>query len=253
DTFVYRATKFVRRNKTAVAFASLAVLLLLTVTVVAVRQAQAARRQATIARRERDKARRINEFLRSTLSYADPIYARPGHGKGPDVKLVDAIRDAEKQIDTELREEPEIRGELHYTLGRIWEERGEYNSAEPHFRATLELFRQTHGELHPRAIQSLYNLGIIEGRKGDIAGAITIMRKSVEMMRLADPQNETFPRMLLDLGEMVSWTGNLSEAESLIIESRDGFSKMAKPEAEYQLAYTFCRLGNLYKWGGEPE
>ncbi|HKQ75354.1 MAG TPA: protein kinase [Blastocatellia bacterium] len=253
DTFVYRAAKLVRRNKASVTFASLAALLLLIVAVVAVWQAQAARRQATIAQRESDKARRINEFLRDTLSYGNPIYGRPGHGLGSDVKLVDAIRGAEKRIDEELKEEPEIRGELHYTLGQIWKERSEHDSAEPHFRATLELFRQIHGEHHPRAIQSLYYLGIIEGRKGSDGGGRTMMRKSVEMMRLVDSQNETFPRMLLDLGEAVMWEGKFNEAESLIIEAREGFSKMASPEAEYQAAYSFCRLGNLYKEKGEPE
>src|SRR5262245_44562844 len=259
-TFAYRVAKFARRNKMFVTAAALVMFSLLTGIIVAVWQARVARaqerlakEQATLAQQERDKARRINEFLRTTLSYAYPIHARPGHGKGPDVKLVEAIRDAEKRIDVELKDEPEIRGELHYTLGQIWKERGVYDSAEPHFRATLELFRHLHGERATRAIQSLYYLGIIEGQKGDLVASVTMMRQAVEIMRLNDPENETFPRMLLDLGERLGWEGKFREAESLIIEAREGFRKMARPEAEYQETYTFCRLGNLYKGEGELE
>ncbi len=260
DTFAYRSAKFIRRNKAPVAVASLVALLLVIATVVAVWQARVARtqermakEQATVAQRERDKARRINEFLRSTLSYASPIYATPGHGKGPDVKLVDAIRDAEKRIEMELKEEPEIRAELHYTLGQIWRNRGELASAEPHTRAALELFRQLYGERHPRAIQSLSALATIVGHNGDLAAAVIMRRQSVDLMRLSEPQSQVFPWMLLDLGESLARTGKFSEAEPLILEGQEAFRKMLGTEDHYWVAYTFCRLGNLYRWKGELE
>ncbi len=64
--------------------------------------------------------------------------------------------------------------------------------------------------------------------------------------------------MRLSLGCFSIWVkdwvgGGFREAESLILEAREGFSKMAKPDAEYQVVYTFCRLGNLYKGEGELE
>lgn len=253
DTFAYRGAKFVRRNKAAVAFASLAVLLLLIVAVVAVWQARVATRQATIAQREGDKARRINEFLRATLSYANPLYNKPGHGKGSDVKLVDAIRDAGERIDAELKEEPEVRAELHYTLGQVWWQRGEYGSAEPHARAALELFRQLHGERHPRFIQSLYTLGYIERIKGDNAASIKMMGQAIEMMRLNDPQNSMLPFMIRELGENLVDEGRFPEAEALILESMDALRKMVGTEDHMWVAYSFCRLGNLYKAKGEME
>ncbi len=253
DTFAYRAVKFARRNKAFVMAAALVMLSVLTGIILTVWQAQVARAQERIAKQERDKARRINEFLRDTLFYAEPTYNRPGHGKGADAKLVDAIRYAEKQIDEKFKDQPEIRCDLHNTLGQIWLQRGEYQSAEIHIRDAMELARQIYGEHHTRVSQNLFKLGIIEGRKGNIQGGITMIRQAVEMMRLSDPQNGALPWMLLELGQMVMWEGKIGEAESLIIEAREGFSKMATPEAEYQVAYTFCRLGNLYKEKGELE
>jgi serine/threonine-protein kinase len=246
DTLTYRAFKFVKRHRVPVA-ATAAVMLALVIGLVAVMW------QAAMARQERDNAQAINDFTRDILSNANPVYGSPGHGKGPNVTLLDVLRYAEKKIDEKFKDRPEIRNDLHYTLGVIWEARGEWDSAESHFRAGMELSRQIYGEHHPRAIQNLYHLGILEGRKGNDADAVKIMRQAVEMMRLSDPQNEAFPHMLLSLSQELDWTGNPSEAESLIIEAREAYRKMLGTEDHISVAYTFCRLGNLYKGEGELE
>ncbi|MCG3162522.1 MAG: Serine/threonine-protein kinase PknD [Acidobacteria bacterium] len=246
DTLAYRAAKFVKRNK-GVVTAVVAVILALVIGLVA------AMWQSAIARRERDNAQAINDFIRDILSNANPVYGAPGHGKGPDVTLLDVLRYAEKKIDEKFKYRPEIRNDLHYTLGVIWEARGEWGAAESHFRAGMELSSQIYGERHSRVIQNLYHLGLLEGRKGNGAGAVTIMRQAVEMMRLSDPQNEDFPHMLLNLSQELFWTGNSPEAESLIIEAREAFRKMLGTADHLWVAYTFCRLGNIYAGEGEQE
>ncbi|MGE0131111.1 MAG: tetratricopeptide repeat protein [Blastocatellales bacterium] len=253
DTLAYRAAKFVRRNKRSVAAAAAIMLALVIGLVVAMWQAESARAQEKIAKQESANKQAINDFIRDILSNANPTYGAPGHGKGPDVTLPDVLEYAEKKIDEQFKDQPEIRGELHFTLGQIRKERGEYNSADRHFRATLELFRRLHGDHHPLAIQSLYYLGYIEGLKGNLADSVTMMRKSVEMMRLVEPQNGTFPWMLLNLAERLGFKEGSSEAEALILEAREACRKMAGTEDHLVVAYSFCRLGNLYKGKGELE
>jgi serine/threonine protein kinase/tetratricopeptide (TPR) repeat protein len=261
DTFAYRGKKFVQRRKAIVALCAITVFSLLTGIILAMWQARAARtqermakEQATAAQQERDKARRISEFLRTTLSFANPANNSPGHGKAPDIKLVDAIKDAEKRIDTELKDQPEIRGELHYTLGRIWRQRGENDSAETQFRAALDLFRQLYGQGHPRAILSLHYLSLIEGTKtGDGAATMTAIRRAIEMMRQNDPQNGDLPLMLLDLARSLGYHGGYAEAEALILEAREAFRKMKGTEDDFSVAYTYCRLGDIYRDQGELE
>jgi serine/threonine-protein kinase len=261
DTFAYRGKKFVQRRKAIVVLCAIAVFSLLTGIILAMWQARVARaqermakEQATVAQQERDKARRISEFLRTTLSFADPGNNTPGHGKGLDVKLVDAIKDAEKRIDAELKDQPEIRGELHYALGRIWRQRGEQDSAETQFRAALDLFRRLYGEGHPRAILSLYHLRLIEGGKnGDEAATIRAIRQSIEMMRQNDPQNKDLPMMLLDLAKWLGYHGGYSEAEALILEARESIRRITGTEDDFSVAYTYCRLGDIYRDQGELE
>lgn len=47
--------------------------------------------------------------------------------------------------------------------------------------------------------------------------------------------------------------GHYSEAEALILEAREAYRKTLGTEDHYWVAYTFCRLGNLYKEKGELE
>ena len=259
DTWTYRSKKFIRRRKTLVAATAAIVLSLLTGIILAVWQARGAlaqeriaKQQAAIAQQERDKARRISEFLRTTLSYANPAYPNPGHGRGIDIKIVDAIRDAENRIEAEFKDQPEVRGELHLTLGLIKKEYWELDSARDHFHYALEIFRELHGENHPRTIYSSYNLGIVEGFKsGNEPATISIVRQAVDMMRLNDPQNENLPRMLLDLGEWLSYRGGYAEAESLLLEARTAYRNLKVPEDDYRVIYISCRLGNIYRDQGD--
>ncbi|MGH9845142.1 MAG: protein kinase domain-containing protein [Blastocatellia bacterium] len=245
-TWSYRGRKFVRRNKGVVVAAALITLLLLIAGI-------AVAWQARIARRQRDQAQGINNFFRKMLSIADPTAGTPGHGKGAEITFVEAIRVAEKWIDVDFKDQPEIRNDLHHTLGQTWFQRGEFNAAEPHLRAARELTIQLHGEHHPRAIQNLYKLGLITGNRGDNPAAVGMIRQSVEMMRLQEPENGALPYMLLDLGSRLGFLERAEEAEPLILEAREIFRKRAGNEENVQVASISCALGKIQLEKGELE
>jgi serine/threonine protein kinase len=68
DTFSYRAGKFARRNRTAVALVSLAVVAIAAGVVGTLAQARTARRQRDLAFRELSRAEAINELNQTVLS-----------------------------------------------------------------------------------------------------------------------------------------------------------------------------------------
>jgi serine/threonine-protein kinase len=247
DTFAYRAAKFVRRNKALVTTATLSVLLLVGVTILALWW-------AALARRESNKAQSINGFLLGIFSHADPNQDGAGHGKGADVTLLDAIRSMENQIDSNFSNQPDVRLDLRHLLGQMWYQRGEYQSAEPNLRAAMELARQIQGENHPQFIQNLYKLGLIaERRSGNNTMSIEMIRRSVEMMRLTEPENGALPYMLSDLGEVLGYEGNYDEAEHVTIQAREILLKIMGNEDNLSVAFISSRLGKIYLGRGEIE
>ncbi|HYW72324.1 MAG TPA: serine/threonine-protein kinase, partial [Pyrinomonadaceae bacterium] len=231
DTYTYRTTKFIQRHKTAVAAAALIVLTLIAGVVATIRQAERATAQSQLATAERDharreaaKAERINKFLQGLISYANPSWYAAGAGRRGDVKVLDALNDAAGRIDSELKDEPEVRAELHHTIGDTYRALGFNDEAEQHLRAALDIYRQVYGDRHPKVAEGLYYLGGVLFLKGDHAHAEAAHRQAIALMREVDPDNVNLPYMLEDLGGMLA--GKKDPAgESLLNEALALFRK----------------------------
>ncbi|HEV2706801.1 MAG TPA: serine/threonine-protein kinase [Pyrinomonadaceae bacterium] len=243
-TFSYRARKFYGRNRVSVWAAALIVISLCAGIGVALAQAAAARAQARIAaeaqrqaeletaraRAEKQKAERTSRFMQSFLEYANPHWH--GRGKGRmDVTVREAIDDAATRIDTELADEPEVRAELHYTVGEVYRTHYEYEHSFSHFRRSLDLYRLVHGDRHPKVARGIYYLCVAMGRTGaGIEDVEPLLRQAIEMMRETDPENVNLPYMLQSLAGWImsaeKGSGNesrLADAESLILEAKTLF------------------------------
>jgi tetratricopeptide (TPR) repeat protein len=207
---------------------------------VAVSQANAARAQARIAataqrqaeleteraKAEEQKAERTTRFLQSFLENANPIWYARGKGRF-DVTLREAIDDAAGRIDTELADEPEVRADLHYTLGEIYRVADEREMALRHFRQSLDLYRQVHGEQNPRVARAIYYVSLSE-TEGEKAEAL--LRQAIAIMRQTNPDDVNLPYMLQSLAHWIMRDeqrerneNRLAEAESMILESKTLF------------------------------
>jgi len=239
-TFSYRASKFYGRNKVSVLAATFILISLFAGIGVAVSQANAARAQARIAveaqhqaeleteraKAEKQKAERTSRFMQGFLEYANPNWYGRGQGR-MNVTVREAIDDAAGRIDTELSDEPEVRADLHYTVGEVYRTHGERDIALRHFRQSLDLYRQVHGDQHPKVARGIYYVTLFERdrEKGE-----ALLRQAVAMMRQTDPDNVNLPYMLQSLASWIISSekqkkdeSRLAEAESLILEARPLF------------------------------
>lgn len=235
--FSYRASKFYQRNKVSVAAAALILISLCAGIAVALTQAGRATAQARIAVEQRDaaqrasaRAERTSRFMQSFLEYANPLWY--GRGKGRyDITVREAIDDAATRIDTELADEPEVRADLHYTLGIVYSSHGENEVSFRHMRQSLDLYRQAYGEQHPKVARGLYYVSMGMYREGENEEEVmTMLRQGIAIMRQTEPENVNLPYMLQQLanwimkGERRSRNRiRLAEAESLILELRPLF------------------------------
>ncbi len=245
-TISYRARKFYGRNKVSVLAAAFILASLLVGIAVAASQARAARAQARIAaaaqlqaeleteraKVEKQRAERTSRFMQSFLEYANPHWYGRGEGR-INVTVREAMDAAAARIDTELSDEPEVRADLHYTVGEVYRTHGESEIALTHFRQSLDLYRQVHGERHPKVARGIYYLCIGLGRTGaGIEEVEPLLRQAVAMMRQTDPGNVNLPYMLQTLA---GWLGRdqrrhknetrLAEAESLVLEAKTLFTR----------------------------
>lgn len=126
-TLSYRVSKFVTRNKVPVIAAVFVVVSLLVGIIVAVSQTRSARQQARVAReqiavaqREKERAEKTSRFMQSFIDYANPEWYARGKNR-TDVTVREAVDDAATRIDEELADQIEVRADLHYTIGLVYQ------------------------------------------------------------------------------------------------------------------------------------
>lgn len=262
----YRLGKFIRRNRLAVASALAVVLALGVGTSLTAWQAHIARERAVEAANERDLARaaaeeaeratdraqRINGFLQGILSTPNPSWYVDSDQKGPDVTVLAALEEAARRMDEELADDPEVRADIHTTLGDTYRALFDYEQMRQHFEAALELRRESLSPPDPKIAEALYYVSTALGLGGDWARSETLVQEAVSMQQLRD-EGENLPFMLLALstyqrarGDLAVGTSTVAAATSLFVDRhpaghpyhRSGTRSMTV------LAKSYARLGD---------
>ncbi len=170
DSFGYRASKFIQRNKAAAA-AGAGILAALVAGLASTK------RQARIAQRQRDRAEKTTQFLQKMLASADPRVI------GKDVKVIEVLSIAAQSIETDFANQPEIAANLEATLGLTYLSLGQLESAEKHLKSALEMRLYLFPRKSVEVAQSLNNYGKLLLEKGDIKSAEDFCREGLETLR----------------------------------------------------------------------
>ena len=252
DTWSYRTSKFIQRNRVAVSFAG--VMLFVLVGFAATMAVQAARIAAERDRAnvEAETAQQVSEFMVELFKLADPNESR-----GASVTVREVLDKGAQRLSTELGDQPAVKARLIATIGRVYqnlalydraepllkealkmrrspdanpgelikslnalgwllEQRGDYSAAEPLYREALDFARQAYGEQNPGVAKSLNNLALVLHRKGKFEEAEPLHRQALEMRRrLYSEDDPEIADSLNNLALTVQRTGNLKEAEQL--------------------------------------
>ncbi|MFG0320491.1 MAG: serine/threonine-protein kinase, partial [Planctomycetota bacterium JB042] len=148
---LYRARKFVARNRGAVLGGGAAIGALLLGSVVALAFAVEASRQRDEAALQRDEAARqraetlaahdkantLTDFLVRSLALSDPAFARK-----PDVSVRDVLDHAAERSGEALAGLPEAEARVRATIGMAYASLGENGLAERHLRRAAALYEQ---------------------------------------------------------------------------------------------------------------
>ncbi|HEV8579200.1 MAG TPA: serine/threonine-protein kinase [Thermoanaerobaculia bacterium] len=177
DALLYRAGKFVRRHRLALA----------AVVAVAVSLAGgfgAALWQARQARLEAKKATEVKDFLVQIFERADPFES------GGRTVTARELLDHGVQRIARLEEEPEVQAELLAVAGSSYRGLGVYDSAQPLLERSLRLQRRLHGERSLGTADVQSSLALLAFKQGDTKRSEALLRAALSTYRTLLPADD---------------------------------------------------------------
>jgi non-specific serine/threonine protein kinase/serine/threonine-protein kinase len=221
----YRAGKFIRRHRLAVAFAaSVAVLLVAFAAMMAV--------QAVRIARERDRANRITEFMKGMFKVSDPSEAR-----GNNITAREILDKASKEIETGLVNDPETQAQLMEVMGEVYQSLGLYSRAQPLLEQAINIDRRVLGPRNPQTLRLMSDMAWLLSREGKLTEAEKLLRETLEVQRqvLGGEHTDTLKSMR-HLAATLFDEGHYAEAEKLNREVVDIQRHVLGPEHRDTLA-----------------
>jgi serine/threonine-protein kinase len=250
DTFGYRASKFIGRNRVGVAAAALILLAIVAGLITTVWQARVAARERNQARREAAKADQLNNFLKSILSAASP------EQKGIDVKVVEVLNDAAGRIETEFAGQPELRAQALQTVGATYGEMGLYDEAEKYLRESLRINLEVNGAESKATATVKMVLGEALLSKAKYDEAEKLLNESIATeQRLSAAGSKELASGFFLLGELyIRANGNskegLERAKQLLQQSLSIYRAVADENSE-DPAFALISLARAHQYSGD--
>ncbi|MFO0983766.1 MAG: serine/threonine-protein kinase [Planctomycetota bacterium] len=239
DTLGYRARKFVRRHRLAVAVSVSVALLLMSAGVLVAHQARVAASERDRAAGAASRAEAINGFLERMLSSPDPRHA------GRNVSMRAVVDAAARRVADEFRGQPETEAAVRSTLGLTYLSLGDFDAALEHLEAALCLRRQASDDGGLSLISSLSNAANALYARSDFVRAEALAREAVERARAGGARaRELLATSLNNLGAVLRARCELDAAEPCYREALQIRRELFGREHE-DIAQTLNNLAGL--------
>ncbi len=236
----YQVRKLVSRHRAAFGVAAGILVLLVGVAVALGLQAQQIRRERDRATREAAKATAINQFLQKTLGAADP-WQRGSRG----VSLVDALKQAQKQVHGAFAKQPLIEADVLEAIGRTYMGLGQYDDAESLLRSALKIRTATSGRETDAAAQTLAVLAETLRWEKKSDEAETLLREELEIRKKRQgPESAEAAEAMDDLAQALVGKSAYPEADKLATEGLRIRERLFGPSS-VEAARSLATIGSL--------
>ncbi len=217
-TLSYRAGRFARRHRAALAAASLAAVGLLGGAATALWQAHealAARERAEQAlgesERQRLRTERVTHFLIDLFEAPDPARAR-----GTQVSARELLDRGAATARKELAKEPALSAAMLDTMGQVYSKLGSFEQAEPLLTEAVALSEAALGAQAPETTASRARLGLVLVHRGRYQEAEQELRAALAAQEDAKAGDADLGQTLSDLGMALYHQTRLAEAETAL-------------------------------------
>lgn len=207
----YRARKFARRYRVALATTAAFILVLIVTSIVSIRQSLRANRESAAAQA-------ISNFLENdVLAQADSsVQAELGARADPDLKVRTALDRASSRIAGKFDGQPEVEARIRMTIARTYIGVGVWPEARVQSQRALELFRTALGAQNKTTLDCMNLVGFIMTNQGNYAEAQVLLNQALEQARrVLGAEDYTTLTAMTYLASIKYYTGHDQEAEAL--------------------------------------
>jgi len=207
----YRARKFARRYRGALATIGAFVLVLILAAAVSIRQSIRANSEAAVAQA-------VSDFLQNDLlSQASAANQSGTTGKpDPHLEVRTALDRAATQIGGKFKRQPEVEAAIRDTMGQTYTELGLYPEARTQLERALDLRRRALGAENPKTLQTMGRLGRILHLQGKLAQAEALLGQTVQIgRRVLGPEHPDTLASMNHLVYVYAEEGKTAQAEAL--------------------------------------
>jgi eukaryotic-like serine/threonine-protein kinase len=243
---LYQLQKFSKRNKALVTGVSAAFLVLIAGVVATAWQAREATRGRAEAKRERDVAVATVDFLGRMLWSASPDESM---GREPTIREVLDV--AGSMAVKETTDNPEVAATVRETIGRTYRAIGQFQEAQKHQRASLDVMTRIYGPNDRRTLNMSRNLASLladQGQFEESEALITTARAS--LLKQFGPNDPDVVESQLDLANVLHQTGRQDQAETMLRGAVDGLAKL-KGEEDQTTITAIHNLGSALRDQGK--
>jgi serine/threonine-protein kinase len=215
DSVRYRARKFIQRHKVGVAASSALVILLIAVTVLAVRFALVTNEQSERIALAAAKTEQVSRFLVSTFQWANPEYSL-----GETVTVPQLMDRAVDQIDQELAGQPEVQAHMLMELGIAYREMGDFPASERLLTRALAMRRADANVPRLDLAASIFQLGVLRDWTGEWEEAEGLLTEALDLREQEVGRRDPLISANLNaLASIYAYSGRRLEAKDLFEEA----------------------------------
>jgi eukaryotic-like serine/threonine-protein kinase len=204
-TLGYRAGKFVRRNRLAVAFTAVLVAVLIGFAVSMTVERNRARREA-------EASKRVSDFMTSMFEVSDPSKSR-----GNTVTARELLDKASKDIEKDLKQDPQVQARLMQTMGKTYIGLSLDAQAKTLLEHAIATQSRVLGADAPDTLASMAALGKAQANLGQFNDSEKLLRKVlVTQQRVLGSEDPATLETAGHLADTLMLEERFGEAESLI-------------------------------------
>jgi eukaryotic-like serine/threonine-protein kinase len=176
DTHLYRAGRFLQRNRWVAPAAALAVVVITSYLAITAQHTRELARERNVAREEAERAQEVQQFLVDLFGSADP-FAPADPVRGRAITVLEAMDIGAARAERELAGRPRVHAALLETIARVYARLGQQQRAVPLAEQAVQLQESLHGTTSTEYRAALGTLAL--AHEGDTA--IALMQRRLAM------------------------------------------------------------------------